>query len=68
MRLSRIPIRVLVACAVPIVGCGNGPAEPSTIPNVAGNYSGSINIAIPQLLFNLTCPARALPSGAAQRH
>jgi hypothetical protein len=44
----------------PIVSGGkerSGPAQPSTIPNVAGNYTGTTNIVIPQLLFNFTCPA-----------
>ena len=53
----------LLAFIVLAAACGGGGSSPTsppptpTIPNVAGNYSGSATFNFPELATTLTCPA-----------
>jgi hypothetical protein len=58
VRLRRLAVSILVACVVPIVGCGSSSTGPSSgPPDVAGNYSGTVTITFSLIGQTLTCPA-----------
>jgi hypothetical protein len=58
---SRVLSKVIVTLSSLVfsIACGesSSPTAPTpSIPNVAGNYSGSLSIALPELGQTLTCP------------
>lgn len=52
---------VAIVVAVVAVACGGKDSSPTAptpvIPSVAGSYSGSATIAMPELVVSATCPA-----------